>query len=95
MEKLARIAEHHVGAGIPAGEAKELGLPEKDLVPHTAEEKIVTYADKLVVGRRRVPYGRALDFFMSDLGPEHPAVGRFKRLHDEIQGMMKKGARGR
>lgn len=95
LEKLARVAECHVGAGIPAGEAKELGLSEKNLMPHTVEEKIVTYADKLAMGRRRVSYWSALEAFKSDLGPEHPAVKRFKRLHDEVQHLMKKGGHGK
>jgi uncharacterized protein (TIGR00295 family) len=90
MEKFARFAEHHVGAGITAEEAKELGLPGKDLLPRTLEEKVVTYSDKLVAGGRRTSYERALHWFKSDLGPEHPAVERFKLLHEEIQGLMEK-----
>jgi len=90
LERFARAAERHVGAGIPTSEARKLGLPEKDLVPHTVEEKVVTYADKLVMGRHRIPYGRALNELKLDLGAEHPAVGRFKRLHVEIQSLTRR-----
>ncbi|MDI6826167.1 MAG: HDIG domain-containing protein [Candidatus Aenigmarchaeota archaeon] len=43
---LIRLVERHVGAGITAEEAKKLGLPEKDYLPETLEEKILAYADK-------------------------------------------------
>lgn len=49
-EKVVRIAERHFSAGITAEEAKKLGLPEKDYVPVTLEEKIVSFADNLVFG---------------------------------------------
>ncbi|MEM0315683.1 MAG: TIGR00295 family protein, partial [Archaeoglobaceae archaeon] len=49
-EKIVRIAERHFSAGITAEEAKELGLPEKDYIPLTLEEKIVSFADNLVFG---------------------------------------------
>lgn len=87
LSKFARFAERHLGAGIPAGEARELGLPARDFIPRTLEEKVIAYADKLVIGRRTASYERALDWFKSELGPEHPALGRFKALHREIQKM--------
>jgi uncharacterized protein len=85
LGKFARFAECHLGAGIPATEAKELGLPACDFVPRTIEEKIVTYADKLVMGGQRTSYKRALGWFRSDLGSEHPAIKRFEELHHEIE----------
>lgn len=90
LGKFARFAERHLGAGIPATEAKELGLPARDFVPITIEEKIVTYADKLVMGDHRTSYERAIKWFESELGPEHPAIERFKKLHAEIQALIKK-----
>lgn len=45
-EPLIRMVERHVGAGITAEEAKSLGLPVKDYLPETLEEKILAYADK-------------------------------------------------
>ena len=50
-EKLVKIIERHIGAGIPKEEAKGLGLPEKDYVPVTIEEKIVAHADNLIFGK--------------------------------------------
>lgn len=90
LKDLARFAERHIGAGIPAVEAKKLGLPARNFIPRTIEEKVVAYADKLVIRGRRGSYNEALNAFKSELGPRHPAVDRFRRLHDEIQNMMKK-----
>ena len=47
-ESIIKIIERHVGAGLPADEAKKLGLPEKDYLPETLEEKIVCHADNLI-----------------------------------------------
>lgn len=47
-ESIVKIIERHVGAGLPADEAKKLGLPEKNYIPKTLEEKIVCHADNLV-----------------------------------------------
>ena len=87
LGSFAGFAERHLGAGIPAGEAGALGLPPRDLMPRSLEEKIVTYADKLLVGSWSADYERALEWFRSELGPKHPAIDRFKRLHTEIQGL--------
>jgi uncharacterized protein len=50
-EKLINIIERHIGAGIPEEEAVALGLPAKDYIPSTLEEKIVAHADNLMSGK--------------------------------------------
>lgn len=50
--KIVRIAERHFSSGVKASEAKALGLPAKDYMPETLEEKIVAFADNLVFGGR-------------------------------------------
>jgi len=52
-EKIIRIIETHVGAGIPSDEAKKLGLPGKDFIPKTLEEKIICHADNLIENNKR------------------------------------------
>jgi len=47
-EPVIRLVENHVGAGITAEEANRLGLPVKDYIPETLEEKILAYADKFL-----------------------------------------------
>ncbi len=51
-EKIVKIVERHIGAGLTAKEAKSFGLPEKDYIPETIEEKIVALADNLVSNRK-------------------------------------------
>lgn len=46
--ELVRIIECHMGGGITKDESAKLGLPPKDYIPETLEEKIVCIADKLV-----------------------------------------------
>ncbi len=88
-EELLRIIERHVGAGITAGEAVRLGLPEKDYLPVTPEEKLVSYADNLISGTREMPFFEALNRFKAILGPDHEGVELFRKQHQEIQKWMK------
>lgn len=43
----ARVCERHIGSGLTAEEIKNsnLPLPERDFLPETLEEKLITYAD--------------------------------------------------
>ncbi len=88
-DQLLLIIERHVGAGITASEAVRLGLPRKDYVPVSREEKIVSYADNLVSGVREMPFQEALDRFKRILGPDHEGVELFRKQHHEIQEWMK------
>ena len=88
LGKFAKFAENHIGAGIPAAEARELGLPAKDFVPQTLEEKVVTYADKRISRKREISYEEAVKWFKTEFGKDHPSVGRFEALHSEIQKLM-------
>jgi uncharacterized protein len=88
-EELINIIERHIGAGITAAEAERLGLPKKDYLPLTPEEKVVSYADNLVSGVRAMPFYEALDRFKDILGPDHEGVELFIKQHHEIQGWMK------
>ncbi len=86
---LISIIERHIGAGITASEAERLGLPRKDYLPLTAEEKIVSYADNMISGVQEMPFYEALDRFKEILGPDHEGVELFRKQHQEIQGWMK------
>lgn len=52
-KEIINIIERHIGAGLPAEEAKKLGLPPKDYLPTTLEEKIVCHADNLVENNKK------------------------------------------
>ena len=82
--KLINIVENHIGAGIPAKEAAKLGLPEKDFIPETLEEKIICYADNRVTHSKIISFEKTLDEFVVRLGEKHLAIKRLKNLHNEL-----------
>ncbi len=53
-ESVARIVECHTGAGLTADECTLLGLLPIDCMPATLEERIITNADNLAAGKRRI-----------------------------------------
>jgi uncharacterized protein len=82
-ERLVRIAERHVGAGITDDEAQKLGLPPGHYVPESIEEKIVAAVDNLIENTRRISIERAIENFRCRLD-EHPSINRIIRLHKEV-----------
>lgn len=60
-ERLVSMVHNHIGAGVTAGEAAELGLKEEDHIPQTLMERIVCHADNLVGERSRRPLSSAVD----------------------------------
>ena len=81
-QPLVSIIKRHVGGGITATEARKLGWPRDIYVPLTLEDKIVSYADKLIEGSRRVPIGVTIE----ELSRELPAtaIQRLWKLHEEM-----------
>ena len=88
-ERIALIAERHIGAGITKEEAIELGLPPKDCLPITLEEKIVAHADNLIFGTKRVEIDAVIKKFEKKLGKNHPSIKRIILLNDEINTLLK------
>jgi len=85
---LIGIIERHVGAGIPVGETAEIGLPNRDFIPETMEEKIVAYADKLIMHNSCVSFKKSFEDFSKKLGQRHPAVKRLEKLHMELSSLL-------
>lgn len=81
-DQVLSIIKRHVGGGITGKEARRLGWPKDSYIPQTLEEKIVSYADKLIEGSRRVPIERTMKNFAQELPPS--AVERVRRLHEEM-----------
>jgi len=81
-ETVISIIKRHVGGGITADEAEELGWPNDVYVPVTIEEKLVSYADKLIEKSKRVP----IDVTVEELVEEgrHEAAERVLKLHREM-----------
>jgi uncharacterized protein len=86
-DSVVSIIERHAGSGISRNEAQKLGWPVKDYVPQTLEEKIVTYADKLIEGLKRVPIEQVLVKFIRDNLPQS-SILRMKRLHEEFSPLL-------
>ncbi len=80
--EIVSIVERHTGAGIPSEEASNLGLPERDFIPLTLEEKVVAHADNLVSGSRRILLAQLLEMYRKK-GLEEPAR-RIEKLHHEL-----------
>ena len=86
-EPVVSIIKRHVGGGITGDEAKELGWPTDDVyVPFTLEEKIVSYADKLIASGKRVSVERTIEQLSREAKPE--AARRVRKLHEEIDELI-------
>ena len=86
-EKIIKIIERHIGAGIPKEEAPGLGLPENDYLPVTIEEKIVSHADNLTFGKNiGTMEGLILNLRRKKL--DERTIQRFIELSDEITFMI-------
>ena len=80
-ETVVKIIRRHVGGGITAQEAEKFGWPKDVYEPVTLEEKIVSYADKLIDNSKRVP----IDLEIERLQIEHrDAAERVRKLHEEM-----------
>ncbi len=87
-EEIALIIERHIGAGIPKAEAEGLGLPARDFIPLTLEEKIVAHADNLISGSERVPLERTLAHLASSGMPD-TVIERLRSLHKELSSIAR------
>ncbi len=87
-EALVSVIERHIGGGIPADEAAAQGLPARDLVPVSLEEKLVAYADKLTDRGVEVVFGVTLGQYVAEHGEGSSVVARMRGLHEEMVGLL-------
>ena len=80
------IIKRHVGGGITTSEAKKLGWSEDVYVPITLEEKIVSYADKLVENAKRAPVEITIERLSKELKSD--AAERVRKLYEEITDLI-------
>jgi len=85
-EAVISIIERHVGGGITTEEAKNLGWLVKSYVPETLEEKIVSYADKLIEGSKRVSIEQTIRKFSKKLPLS--SIAGMRKLHEEITSLI-------
>ena len=81
-EEIARIVECHTGAGLSADECTLLGLFPRDCMPRTTEEKIITHADNLIAGKKRVTIHESIG---SAISLPKKARKRMERLAAEVE----------
>ena len=81
-DSVVSIIKRHVGGGITVKEAEKLGWPEDVYVPVTLEEKIVSYADKLIENSKRAPIDITIEKLSKEL--KYEAAERVRKLYEEI-----------
>jgi uncharacterized protein len=89
--KLARICETHILGGLDKEDAKRVGLPEKDYLPLTLEEKIICLADKHMAGTREVSIEDRFKRWFQKYGKSKILLKSKKRIENiqkEIQKLM-------
>jgi uncharacterized protein (TIGR00295 family) len=79
---IIHIIELHLVAGIPLEEAVQLGLPAKEYMPKTLEEKIVAHADNLIENDRKHPIEIEVEKALQKGHRKH--AERLMRLHREL-----------
>ena len=92
-DSVLSIVERHVGGGISADEASELGWSDRSHIPETLEEKIVTYADKLIDNAKIVPIEETIQKLKKRLGSDHPTIKRVEDLHREMSNLCQERSR--
>ena len=89
--QLVRICETHILGGLDREDAKFIGLPEKEYLPMTLEEKIICVADKLTVGTKEVTIEQRFNKWFSKYGKTELLLKSKKRIEEmqkEIESLM-------
>ena len=81
-EEILKIIERHIGAGLSKDEAKRLGLPAKDYIPETLEEKIVCHADNLISNNKQQRIEAQLERALNENLKEYAI--KLVNLHKEL-----------
>ena len=85
-DSVVSIIKRHVGGGITASEAEKLGWSKDVYFPITLEEKIVSYADKLIEDSKRAPIDVTIEKLSGEL--KYEAAERVRKLHEEITDLI-------
>ncbi len=81
-ERIIHIVERHIGAGLTKEDAVHMGLPPKDYLPETIEEKIVCHADNLIGNKSRISIHEAIRTAKERWSPG--ALDRLIEMHFEV-----------
>lgn len=91
LEQLARICETHILGGLDKEDAKQVGLPERDFLPVTLEEKIICLADKYISGTKEVTIEQRFEKWFNKYGRTQiltKAKERIEKIQKEIEDLM-------
>jgi uncharacterized protein len=89
--QLVRVCETHILGGLDKEDAKFIGLPEKEYLPITLEEKIICLADKLTIGSKEVTIEQRFNKWFSKYGKTNLLLKSKKRIEEmqkEIESLM-------
>jgi len=87
-ERLAKICETHILGGLDKEDAKQVGLPERNYLPLTLEEKIICLADKYIDGTKEVSIEQRFEKWFNKYGKTHiliKAKARIEKIQKEIE----------
>jgi len=88
-KRLSRICETHILGGLDNEDAKQVGLPERDYMPLTLEEKIICLADKYIAGTKDVSIEQRFEKWFSKYGKTQILIKAKERI-DAIQKEIEK-----
>lgn len=85
-ESVISIIKRHVGGGITQFEAKRFGWKNDIYIPITIEEKIVSYADKLIEKSKIAPIENTINKLINE--KKIDAAKRVRDLFEEINHLI-------
>ncbi len=87
-EAVVKIIKRHVGGGFTAEEAAQFGWSRDTYTPFSLEEKVVSYADKLVGNSKmkRVPIDVEIERLQA--AGHKDGAQRVRKLHEEITALL-------
>jgi len=80
--ELVSIIRKHIGAGVDILDARSMGLPRRDYMPRTLEEKIVAHADNLVSDNKVVAHSHSVEKLRTK--GSNRGADRITALHQEL-----------
>ena len=90
-EDFIRICETHILGGLDKDDAKAVGLPERNYLPISIEEKIVCLADKYMIGSKEVSIEDRFKYWFNKYGKTTVLIkskNRIINIENEIKKLM-------
>ncbi len=87
-EAVVRIIKRHVGGGFTSEEATQFGWPRDTYMPLSLEEKVVSYADKLVDSSHGKGVTIDVEIDRLQAAGHKDGAERVRRLHEEMTSLL-------